>query len=424
VASTILLGTVLLIVNAIMIDNDEVMVQQTFEQLNDYAEDVTDEMHNEIDSINQVSTWKGWENVNPLWIVSVYSGDGDLIYSKGDRDIRFGSVVSVSKDLGDFEGAYIVVKSSTGEQGKIFQAVSMFFSLGFFVLLFTWQFRKIEKYTHEIADGIGILAGGELDYRIPVRGKNELTMLAGHINEMAHSLRRQSEEKQKSDTARDDLITNLAHDIRTPITVLEGYLSMMIAEQDMTEEKRHEYLQISLNKCRELTDRATNIFAFVHLSNDGEQMKSETVNARLFVAQRFEEMVMVLTAESFLCETDIKISSNQTFDVDTSKVQRVFDNLLSNILKYASKADSVIFRASVHISHIEVSIKNTMREPIDIPHERLFDRMVSGDRSRKNKSAGFGLSICKVIMNMHGGDITASVSDDTITFTLHFVKND
>jgi len=424
VVSTAVLTMALLIINYAVIGNEQEMSHLMFERVYAFAEDVSQDISEEIDDVNRVHQWEGWDDIPPMWVVQVYNGEDELVYERNTANLRFNSIISVACPIEGMHGAVLIIIAGTEQQRTLFQAMSMLLGMAVFVTLFSIQFRRMERYTYEIADGIGILAGGELDYQIPIRGRNELAMLAAHINEMASSLKQQIEEKQKSDAARDELITNVAHDIRTPITVLEGYLSMLIAEQDMAESKRREYIRISLDKCRELSDRANNIFDFVRLNSNSEQLKTERVKARGYIAQRFEEMAMVLSGESIPCVADVHISHAQTFDIDKGKIQRVFDNLLSNILKYAADMKPVDMCAEVHGSYIAVSIRNEMRESLDIDTERLFDRMVSGDKSRSGKSAGLGLSICKVIMTMHGGSISASVSDRTITFSLQFLKND
>lgn len=421
-ASTAFLILGLLVINYWVIGNEHTASEQLLRRLHAFASETSVEITEEIDNINQIQYWDGWDDVSSSWQIEVYDSKNKLVFARGTSKLRFNSVISVSKPL-EINGAQLVVIAGTSHRRALFQGMSLLLSIGVFFVVFTLQFRKIEKYTYSIADGISIFAGGELDYKIPVNGRNELSMLASNINKMADSLKLQREKKLKSDIARSDLITNLAHDIRTPITVLEGYLSMLISDKDMTVEKRNEYMNIALTKCRELSDRASNIFEFVQLSSESEKLKPVSVNARSFITQRFEEMAMVLAGESFECSVDVCISNNQTFIIDKEKVQRIFDNLLSNILKYADNTEPIKMSASIRSSHIVVNVTNKMNQQIAMEPEQLFERMVSGDKSRKNKSAGLGLSICKVIMNMHGGDIKADIIGNKITFTLKFLKN-
>lgn len=424
VATAILSTVITVVINSLINNSDQTMIKQAFDDLDNFVRMLDEEIPDEIDDINEINQWSGWQKIDDRWIIEVYNSDDKLVYARGTRNIRFRSAASMVRVLDKLDGAYIVVMVRVLSQESIIQAVIMLFSFAIFVALFTIQFRKFEKYTYEIADGISILAGGEMNYRIPIRGKNELSMLATHINELASALAKQMQEKRKSDTARDDLITNLAHDIRTPITVLEGYLSMLLSEDNLTEAQRREYTQISLKKCMELSDRANSIFEFVRLNSEEEQLTTKPTNAKAYITQRFEEMAMVLSNEAFQCEANVNVADSQQLNIDSAKVQRVFDNLLSNIIKYAEKSQSIVFKANVRATHIVISIKNKFVEPLDMEPERLFERMVSGDKSRQGKSAGLGLSICKIIMNMHGGDIKAAISGDSIEFLLYFLKNE
>lgn len=424
VVTAVFSTVIMFIINSLINNSDQTMIKQAFSDMENFVGMLDEEIPSEIDDINKINQWSGWQKIDHKWIIEVYNSEDELVYAKGTRNIRFRPTASMVRALNKFDGAYIMVMISVRSQESIIQAVTMLLSFVMFVTLFTIQFRRIEKYTYEIADGISILAGGEMNYRIPIRGKNELSMLATHINDLASALSKQMQEKRKSDIARDDLITNLAHDIRTPITVLEGYLSILLSEDKITKPQRHEYTHISLKKCIELSNRANSIFEFVRLNSEKEQLTTKFTNAKAYIEQRFEEMAMVLSSEASKCEVNVCINSSLEINIDQVKMQRVFDNLLSNIIKYADKSQPIVLKANVRATHIVVSIKNKCLEPLDMEPERLFERMVSGDKSRQGKSAGLGLSICKVIMNMHGGDIKAAISGDSIEFLLYFLKNE
>ena len=387
----------------------------------DFADYAVENAPKEISDIEDIADWSGWKKIDPKWHVEVYNKDNEVVYAKnGLLSIRRVSIYTERefKEL----GGRLVINSITGTKTQTYINFLPLLSWLSFLLFFTLLFRKIEKYTYEISDGISILAGGEMSHEIAVKGKNELSMIASNINGLAKALYEKTEEKKKSDKERDDMITNLAHDIRTPITVLEGYLSILINDKNMTKEKEKEYLEISLSKCTELSSRADNIFEYVRLNNKREQLDFYLVEARQYITEKFEEMTMILAREGFKFKVDIELKEKKYIRIDKALTQRVFDNLLSNIVKYADKECPVVFWACLQDDYVAVSIRNKAKDKITVEPERLFERTVSGDLSRKGKSEGLGLSICKLIMEMQNGRIEAHTQDDFLEISLKFLN--
>lgn len=386
----------------------------------EFADYVVEDVPKEIDEINDIAKWSGWEKMNTDWRVDVYDSDGGLIYTNGKYMMMSTFWMNSERDIKSL-GAHVVINAITSAKTEAYMEIFRFVDWVFFIFIFSLLFRKIEKYTYEISDGISILAGGEMKHRIPLKGKNELAMIASNINSMAEALEERTTQKERSDNERDDVITNLAHDIRTPITVLEGYLSMLINDEGLSKEKQKEYLSISLNKCNELTSRADNIFEYVRLNNKREKLEFTVVSARKYIMEKFEEMTMILTREGFEFQVDIALHENHDIKIDKAVTQRVFDNLLSNIIKYASESYPVGLKAYTDENNIVVKLRNKSKDKINIESERLFERTVSGDVSRNGKSEGLGLAICKLVMEMQNGKIDVEIEDEYIEFSLYFL---
>ena len=386
-----------------------------------FAEYASKNISEEIDSIENVESWSGWSEINPVWKVTIVDENNSIVFQNNDFFSGFTFWIPINMDIENLSGQ-IIVSYVPSEQTQIYSDVFSILDWFLFFVVFTSMFRRTEKYTYQIADGISILAGGEMRHRIPIENNNELTMIASNINEMAAALSSQMEEKHRSDIERDALITNLAHDIRTPITILEGYLSMLIKDEDISEDKRKEYLEISLNKCRELSGRADNIFEYVRLNNKREHLSYSEVPAKSYIVNQLEEMSMILSGEGFTCDAEINIDKKDRIKIDRQITQRVFDNILSNIIKYADSSKNVFFKAFSDEDSVVICFKNKSRDIIAIEPERLFERTVSGDLSRNSKSEGLGLAICKLIMEMQNGKIKAEIADDEIEFSLNFTK--
>ncbi|MEX1378382.1 MAG: HAMP domain-containing sensor histidine kinase [Eubacteriales bacterium] len=386
-----------------------------------FAEYASKNISEEITDIQDAKNWSGWSKQNPVWKVTIVDENSSIVYQNNDYFSSINFWIPIKMDIENLNGE-IILSYVPGENTQIYSDILSIVDWLLFFIIFTLMFKRIENYTYEIADGISILAGGEMRHRIPIKSSNELTMIASNINEMASALSSQMEAKNRSDRERDALITNLAHDIRTPITILEGYLSMMINDNDISEHKRKEYLEISLNKCNELSSRADNIFEYVRLNNKREQLSYSEVKAKSYVLNQLEEMSMILSREGFGVEADIKIDQNDRIKVDTQITQRVFDNILSNIIKYADSSKNVLFKAYSEEHSVVICFKNKSKDIISMEPERLFERTVSGDLSRNGKSEGLGLAICKLIMEMQNGKIKAEIIDGDIEFSIYFLK--
>ena len=389
------------------------------DEAEEFADYAAENIPEEIENIEDIGEWSGWTKMNDEWRVEIYNEENKLIYTNGTYVMLPRYWINTERDLDSVNGKLVINAITSKKTGKYLEIFRLFDIL-LIILVFTLLFRKTEKYTYEISDGISILAGGEMNHRIPIKGKNELAMIADNINSMAATLQKQKKEKQISDKERDDMISNLAHDIKTPVTVLEGYLSMLIDNENIPYEKAQEYLKISLDKCNELNGRADNIFEYVRLNNKREQMNIVSVKAERYIREKFGEISMILSQEEFKFDIEINLDENAELKIDKNLIQRVFDNMLTNIVKYADKEYPVILKAYSENEKTIVMLKNKSKDRILVEPERLFERTVSGDLSRNTKSEGLGLAICRLIMEMHSGNIEAEIKDDFIKFRLCF----
>lgn len=385
------------------------------------AEQIAEGISDEVTRIEDIGKWSGWDKLDSVFVVNVYDDNFDIVYSTSPVKTFPALWITAESHIEELD-VYISVSTYAGPKSQMYTEIFRILSWGMFFVFFSIFFRKIEKYTYKISDGISILAGGEMNHKVPIEGRDELSMIASNINGMAQALQNRTKQKEKSDRERDEVITNLAHDIRTPITVLEGYLTMLLNDDNLPKEKRMEYLDISLNKCNELSHRADNIFEYVRLNNKKEQLNQAYVDARQYITEKFEETAMILTREGFAFSVNINLHENINILIDKKITQRVFDNLLSNIIKYADSDYTIIMKAESDGNEVVVSFKNKSKDSITMETERLFERTVSGDESRNAKSEGLGLSICKLIMEMQGGKINAYEKDDFIEFTLKFLN--
>lgn len=200
------------------------------------AKEIAEGITDEIAQVENIGNWSGWDELDSIFVVNVYDDNLDIVYSTSLGKTFPALWITAESDIEELD-VYISVSTYAGPTSQMYTEIFRILSWGMFFVFFSIFFRKIEKYTYKISDGISILAGGEMNHRVPIEGRDELAMIASNINGMAQALQNRTEQKEKSDRERDEVITNLAHDIRTPITVLEGYLSMLLNDENLPKEK-------------------------------------------------------------------------------------------------------------------------------------------------------------------------------------------
>ena len=286
-----------------------------------------------------------------------------------------------------------------------------------FILSFLIITNNKMKYLDEIAQGLKRIANGELDYRIEEKGKDEFKNLAVNINYMSEEIKKKIEAERNAEKTKADLITNVSHDLRTPLTSIMGYIGLIKNKKYDNEETMMEYLNIAFKKSEKLKCLIEDLFEYTKLNNDGIKLKLSEVNLNEFILQLTDELAPIFDENGI---TIINKSSEEGImvNVDTDKMLRVFENLLTNAIKYSYKPGKVIIGVYKSEKSAIVAIKNKGQ---NIPKEkldRLFDRFYRVDESRNAEmgGSGLGLAISKNIIELHGGKIWAECEGEDISF--------
>lgn len=286
-----------------------------------------------------------------------------------------------------------------------------------FIFLFFWITKRKTKYIEELASGLLEISKGKLHYRVPMRSRDELGTLADNINRMTAELEQTIEEERRAEATKNELITNVSHDLRTPLTLIMGYLRLLKDKNYESETQADSYISIAYGKSEKLKHLIDDLFEYTKLSNKGDQLRLDTVCINELLEQLIEEMV------GYAEENDMNIvrafpPEKLKVRVDADKMIRVFDNLLTNAVKYGRKPGTIrvlLFRESGFVT-VRISNNGTPLSKQDI--ERLFDRFYRIDPSRSSETggSGLGLAIAKSIIDYHGGEIWAESEGDEIRF--------
>lgn len=295
------------------------------------------------------------------------------------------------------------------------------------LLVIYW--RLIRRYhqmqLRHIISELHYIANGHFDHRITFSVNTEMQKVIDSINSLVDSTVSAIEEERSIEKSKDELITNVSHDIRTPLTSIIGYLGLLKSGSVKNEEDAKKYIDIAYSKSEQMKSLANDLFEYTTLKSTNTQLKIAPLNIYGMmeqVAAGFE-----LEAEKKGMSFDIEAHPKDlVINADAEKLVRVYNNLISNALKYAHGATQINLIANlINNKQVELRVENN-GEPI--PKDKLkkiFDRFyrVESSRNKSTGGTGLGLSIAQSVVELHGGTIRCE-SDDRLTSFIILLPRD
>ena len=293
----------------------------------------------------------------------------------------------------------------------------MFFMIVGFLLLFALFFyvalSKMTKYLDQVGDGLENIIS---DSNEPVHLITELKPLEIRLNEIKATIRRQELESIEGEQKKNDLVLFLAHDLKTPLTSVVAYLTMLDGHPDMNPEERDRYIHIALEKSLRLGDLINEFFDITRYNLQDIELNQSDINLSLMLEQLADELYGVLQGKHLECEVDVE--ENLEVYGDPDKLARVFDNILRNAIAYCYENTKILIGAKMKEKDIEITFTNEGEKIPGNMLQTIFEKFYRVDGSRSQSSgtggAGLGLAIAKEIVELHGGFVMAK-SDDLKT---------
>ena len=284
-----------------------------------------------------------------------------------------------------------------------------------FLLIFYYYWRKPFSYFQEVADATASLY--ERDDKL-ITLSEPLSELENRLNQIKLNARNSERAAREAEQRKNDLVTYLAHDLKTPITSLIGYLTLLHDEPDLPPEIRSRYVGISLDKAERLDELINEFFEITRFNLSHISLEMQQIDLSLMLKQLVYEFRPMLQEKNLDCSLDIPPALPLRCDPD--KLQRVFDNLLRNAVSYSFPDTCIHIRASVSGAKVCLEVENEGNTISSEKLSRLFEQFFRLDSSRSSSSggAGLGLAIAKEITELHGGTITAESRDNLIRFTV------
>ena len=277
-------------------------------------------------------------------------------------------------------------------------------------------YRK-SKSLAAIIDETEIMASGDLDRLIEVKSKGDIKNLVENINNISKQLKERTIEERKAQQTKNDLITNVSHDLRTPLTSIIGYLEIIDNDKYKDEVRLRYYVSIAFEKAKALNVLINDLFELTKMQNNTINLYKADINLVELLGQivaGFEYQFKHADMQSRLDFSEDKLIVN----ADAGKLVRAFENLLSNAIKYGKDGFYVDVTTKLEENMAVVQVINYGQAipSIDLPH--IFDRFYRVEKSRSSDigGSGLGLSITKNIIELHDGKISAYSNNDKTIF--------
>lgn len=285
------------------------------------------------------------------------------------------------------------------------------------ILYLTYKLlKKVVNYVYELQAATGKLFDKSVDY---IELSPELSEIAININRLKQETENNARLAQENEQRKNDLIMYLAHDLKTPLSSVIGYLTLLHDdEQQISQELREKYLSISLDKAERLEDLINEFFEITRFNLSNITLEYSRVNLTRMLEQLTYEFKPMFLEKNLKCE--LEIAPDTMIKCDVNKMQRVFDNLLRNAVNYSFDDSTIHITVKQNGENLCIQFTNCGNT---IPKEklvRIFEQFYRLDVARSSRSggAGLGLAVAKEIVELHNGTITAKSENEQIEFTV------
>lgn len=286
-----------------------------------------------------------------------------------------------------------------------------------FLASFLYQMDSVIQYVNEITRGIRQIADGDLETMIEPKGEDELTYIATSLNDMTEKLKDLMEKERIAERTKNELITNVAHDLRTPLTSIIGYMGFLSADEQLSEEVRKRYIEIVYQKAKRLEKLIEDLFSFTKLNYGKIAMKLEQVDIVMLLNQLLDDFYPSFENHN-LTQEFVSSQSSIVINGDGNLLARLFDNLINNAIKYGSEGKVIRVEAEESQEYVTVKVINygyiIPQKDLDLIFNKFY--RVEQSRSENTGGTGLGLAIVKNIVDMHHGRISVKSSLDGTEF--------
>lgn len=287
------------------------------------------------------------------------------------------------------------------------------------ISIFAYYILKKLWYLSYIIDGTERIKNGDVHHKLKLIGEDNFTTLAENINNIRDGLDEAIENQLKSGRMKSELITNVSHDLKTPLTSIINYVQLIKKEENITPEYIKDYVNILDSKSKRLKILIEDLFEASKASSGNIELNMEKIDIIQLLRQSIGEMEEKLSESNL--NLKISVPEEKVYvKADGRRLYRVLENLLSNISKYSLPNTRVYIDIVKEADKIKVIMKNISSYELNFDPEEIMERFKRADESRNTEGSGLGLAIARDLVNIQGGTFSIDIDGDLFKSIIEF----
>lgn len=287
------------------------------------------------------------------------------------------------------------------------------------VILYVYYLIKKLAYLSYIMEGTERIKGGDIHYKLDIIGDDNFSNLAENINNIGDGLDKAIYNQLKSERLKSELITNVSHDLKTPLTSIINYIELIKKEEDIKPEHIKDYVNVLDSKSKRLKVLIEDLFEASKASSGNLELNMEKIDITQLLRQAIGEMEEKLSKANL--DLKLRVPEEKTYIMaDGKKLYRVLENLLSNISKYSLDNTRVYIDIIEEDDKVKLTMKNISSYELNFDPEEIMERFKRADESRNTEGSGLGLAIARDLVNAQGGRFEIDIDGDLFKSVVEF----
>ncbi|MGL4798615.1 MAG: sensor histidine kinase [Cellulosilyticaceae bacterium] len=281
--------------------------------------------------------------------------------------------------------------------------------------------KNVRSYYEQLLKSTSNLAEGDLDGQVIEEDLGMFEPLKKHIQVIQGDFKKSIEEEVRAQKFKTDLITNVSHDLKTPLTSIISYIDLL-KQEHISEEKKRGYIEVLERKAARLQTLIEDLFEMSKVSSGNIILHKDQVDVVALIKQTIFELEDKIEAAGIIFRKQLP-EQKVYLSLDSMRTFRVFDNLINNIAKYAMPNSRAYITVKETDTEVYIELKNTAREELSFDTDAITERFVRGDESRNTEGSGLGLAIAKSFVELQGGTLEIKIDGDLFKTIIIFKKD-